>query len=717
MEQSLSKTAASKRITQLKQEINHQRYLIHVLNQEDLSEAALDSLKHELTKLEEQFPELITPDSPSQRVAGKPLPEFQKVKHQERMLSLADVFSLEELQAWEKRWQANDHASYLVDGHFGGYYTEIKLDGFAISLIYENGSLKQAATRGDGSVGEDVTLNARTIEDIPLKLDWQAKQSIVQVPEYLDRAIVAAQTGRFEVRGEVYISKKDFAKLNQEQERQGLPLFANPRNLAAGSMRQLDPSLTAKRHLRFMTWAVVGETGLENHQDEHMLAQALGFPVEKHSRRFEDLTEVWQFLEAWREKRNDLPYGCDGAVINLNRRDLFQRVGVIGKTPRGAVAFKFPAEQTTTVLREIELKVGRTGAVTPVAVFDPVPLAGTTVARATLHNADEITRLDVRIGDTLVIQKAGDIIPEVIRVVESLRPQNSRPFQYPQSILGVPLTRKPGEVAYYVDTSAILKQVENEEGEGQIVLDELSKRAITHFASRGAMDIDGLGEKVVAKLVESGLVESFADLYDLTEAQILGLPGFKQKSASNLITAIQASKTRSLWRFLFGLGIRHVGAETARTLGSLFPSGQGLTVEVVLEKMKSLSPEQFASLPDVGEVVAASIYRYFQSPLHQALLARLAGFVLETSEAVGVAESQLAKLKERFAGKTVVITGTLSGFSREAAEALVRQAGGQTSSSVSKETDYVLAGEKAGSKLTKAEALGVMVIGENWLTE
>ncbi len=671
------------RVKALRDEINHQRYLVHVLNQEDLSEAALDSLKHELANLEQVYPELITPDSPTQRVAGKPAEGFTKVTHQERMLSLNDVFSTSELEAWEER--IGKLATVT-----GGYYCELKLDGFAISLIYQDGMLVQAATRGDGSVGEDVTLNARTIEGIPLKLR-------------------EAYKGRFEVRGEVYIKKADFEAINALQEKLGLPLFANPRNLAAGSMRQLDPRLTAARHLSFFAYAIAGDHGLATHQEEHELASRLGLPVEPHSKLCTNLKEVENFLTSWETKRKTLPYQTDGAVVNLNSEALFKELGVVGKAPRGAVAFKYAAEQGTTILRSIELRVGRTGAVTPVAHLDPVKLAGSTVARATLHNEDEIIRKDLHIGDTVVVQKAGDIIPEVLQSVPSLRPKGATPYRYPTEIMGVPLVRKEGEAAHYVDVSAL------EEKGGDSVLDELLKRRIEHFASRSCMDITGLGEKVVGRLVDAGLVTSVADLYSLAADELLGVEGFAKLSAENLIASIAESKTRPLPRLLFGLGIRHVGIETAILLADVVAGTANL--QEAVEKLRGATVQDFADLPDVGPVVSASIASYFSNPREQEVLDQLVEAGVEPGRAAipQQAISNLEKLRETFAGKTVVLTGTLSGMSRDEAGDLIRLVGGKIATSVSKETDYVLAGEKAGSKLAKAEELGVKVLDETVL--
>lgn len=725
------------RAKKLRDEINRQRYLIHVENREEISEGALDSLKHELTLLEEEYPALITLDSPTQRVAGKAIEGFVKVKHAKRMLSLSDIFTFEELEAWEKRvtklWE---EMRTNVEGGSDEpmeYFTEIKLDGFAISLIYENGQLSVAATRGDGMVGEDVTANARTIESIPLSIDY---------------------ADRIEIRGEVIIYKKDFEELNNQQKEAGLPVYANPRNLAAGSMRQLDPSLTSKRRLRFFAYGIVG-SNCENHSEEHELARKLGFPVEPHSRLCASLSEVKEFLTEWETKRNMMDYGCDGAAININSNKIREELGVVGKAPRGSVAYKFSAEQVTTVVRNIELNIGRTGVVTPVAIFNPVRLAGSTVSRATLHNEDEILRKDIRIGDTVIIQKAGDIIPEVVEVVERLRPEGSVEFRYPDALYGVPLMRKEGEVAHYVDVRQMMNKVSGDndgivdgvgvggvgtDGMGMngvggagvgvgvggvgmggvgFVTNQLIQRKIEHFAARGALDINGLGEKVVARLVEAGLVESVVDLFELEKEQLLNLEGFAQLSAENLIKSIQKAKQSPLSRLIFGLGIRHVGNQTALVIAR-FLSGKILEelggqennltpLSAVWKIARVISLEEWQGLPDIGPVVGESIYSFFHGDADVLVQDQLAALGLKCElEMVNIDSGKVGPL----AGKTVVVTGTLPDKTREEAWDMIRQAGGKVSESISGKTDYLLAGEKAGGKLSKAESLGVSVL--NW---
>lgn len=666
----LSYDQAAARLQVLRAEIDRQRALVHEQDVSEISEAALDSLKHELAQLEEAYPDLITADSPSQRVAGGVLPGFQKVTHEQRMLSLQDVFSREELQAWEER-------AVKLLGRTPSYYVELKLDGFSLSLVYQDRVLHTAVTRGDGTVGENVTAQVRTLDSVPKVL-----------PD-------SAPMGRFEVRGEVLIFKEDFALINAQQLREGKPTYANPRNLAAGSVRQLDPALTAKRRLRFVCFGVPSAR-VATHAQEHALAAELGFWVEPHSKRCTSTDEVWQFLSAWDEERKDLPYGTDGAVVNVNERDLFQELGVVGKAPRGAVAYKFPAEEGTSIVRDIELTVGRTGVVTPTALLDPVQLAGTTVQRATLHNADQIERLDVRIGDTVVLRKAGDIIPEVLSVVAGLRPPSAVPFRYPETLGGVPLVRAEGEVAYRVDPSVAR------------TLGSVVQRRIEHFGSRGAMDIRGLGEQTAALLVEAGLVQTVADLYTLTTPRLLELEGFAQLSAENLIAAIEGSKTRPLPKLLFGLGIRHVGEETARTICSYLGEQLGAgewDLATTAQLLRVQSVEALQALPDVGEVVARAIREYLEDPHERVTLDWLIGAGVTAPLTVR------AQVAGALNGKVFVLTGTLS-RPREEVAGEIRAAGGKVSGSVSRETDYVVAGEKAGSKLRDAERLGVRVVDE-----
>jgi DNA ligase (NAD+) len=545
-------------------------------------------------------------------------------------------------------------------------------------------------------------MNVRTIQSIPLRLELSKDTSSHLLP-LAERAL----QGRFEVRGEAYIAKEDFEALSALQVAKGLPPFANPRNLAAGSMRQLDPALASARRLRFFAYGIATNVGQTTHEQEHQLVQSLGIPVEQHSRDCADLVAVEDFLDYWGERRKTLPYGTDGAVVNVQSSDSFAKLGVVGKAPRGAVAYKFAAEQATTRVLDIELRVGRTGAITPTAVLEPVKVAGSTVSRATLHNADEIARKDVRIGDTVIIQKAGDIIPEVVQVVVGLRSKDSQPYAFPAEIGGVPLIRREGEVAYYVDVEAVAERTD-EAGADHVVLTDIVKRRLEHFASRGAMDIEGMGEKVVARLIDAGLVSDVADIYRLTTEQILTVEGFAQLSAQNLVEAIVESKNQPFARLLFGLGVRHVGAETARTIVTYLQEQGKYELKEIITFLREIRAEQFQELPDIGGVVADSLYHYFHNKVEQKVLDELIELELKCAIPV-IAKVEHGPLE----GKSVVVTGTLSTMSREEAEEAIRQAGGRAGSSVSKETSYLLAGEKAGSKMQKAESLGVSILSED----
>ena len=660
---SMTKTEAESRILKLRELINNYRYHYHVLDESIISESAADSLKHELTLLEEKFPELITPDSPTQRVAGRPLDKFNKVTHQTRMISLADVFSEAEVRDWVARNYKLVPAKTQLT-----FFTDIKMDGLAMSLHYHNGILTQAVTRGDGLVGEDVTMNVRTINNIPLKLSGDPED----IPEHV------------EVRGEVVIFKADFEKLNQIQTEKGEKLFANPRNLAAGSIRQLDPRIASSRPLRFMAYDLV-TPNLETHQLAYQRIRAYGFQTSMQDQTFDSLDQVLEEIHHLGQIRESLPFGTDGVVIKINDRKIYQSLGIIGKTPRGAVAYKYPAEEATTKVRDIVISIGRTGAATPVAIFDPVEVAGSVVRHATLHNADEISRLDLRIGDTVIIYKAGDIIPQIKEVLTSLRPDNLPIFDYEGALKHqypeLEFERPAGEVVYRVkglDSGLILK------------------RSIEYYASKPALNIEGLGEKNVNLLVDSGLVKNLSDLYRLDVAKVSQLERFAEVSANKLISAIENSKTAPLAKFITALGIRHVGVQTAISLADRFKS---------LALLIDTTADDLLSIPDIGQVVAESILAYFadEDNLKQ----------LQEMRELGVNpfyDDQTIKL---LAGQSYVVTGTLSKMGRDEAEARLRELGATVTGSVTKHTTALIVGEKPGSsKTVKAEKLGIPVIHE-----
>lgn len=660
----MTKPQASERIKKLRAEINRHRYLYHVLDRPEISDAALDSLKNELIKLEEQYPDLITLDSPTQRIGGQPLPQFVKVTHQQPVLSLQDVFSKEEIEEWIKR------NAKLLGRSLNNFFCELKLDGLTCVLTYRNGVLFQAATRGDGQIGEDVTQNIKTIESIPLRL----RDETIKIP-----ALV-------EVRGEVVMSKKVFEKLNKSLAKNSEALFANPRNAAAGSIRQLDPKVAASRKLDLLAFELITDCGQTTHKQAHQLLKELGFKVEPHSRLCKSSDEIQKFLQEWETKRQGLPWQTDGSVIVINDLATEKLLGSVGKAERWMVAYKFPAEQATTVIQDIIVQVGRTGALTPVAILKPVRLAGTTVSRATLHNADEIKRLNVRVGDTVIVQKAGDIIPDIVQVLPRLRPKNSQAFNMPKHcpVCGAEVIKeKQDEVNLRCSNKrCYAMRLEN----------------IIHFASRKAMDIDGLGDKIVAQLMAAGLVRDVADLFTLTEGELVQLPGFAELKPQKIIKAIQAARHPFLGKFIFALGIRHVGEETAQALAKTF---------VTLGRLQKASLDQLISVSDIGPVVAKSIYDYFNDSHNLKLLDHLQTLGVKPCAVI------IAGGPQPLTGKTYVLTGTLPNFTREQAKAALQAKGAEVTESVSRKTTGVIVGAEPGSKFSKAQALGVPILDEN----
>ena len=649
------------RIQKLRALINEYRYHYHVLDESIMSEAAADSLKHELSQLEEQYPELITPDSPTQRVAGQALDKFQKVTHAERMISLADVFSEDEVRDWLDRIAKLGATNPEL-------FVDIKMDGLACALIYEDGLLTRAVTRGDGRVGEDVTMNVRTIENVPLSI---------------------AQKEHTEVRGEIVIFKQDFENLNIKQRAAGKPEFANPRNLAAGSIRQLDPKVAASRPLKFMAYDMVSPD-LDTNSDVYEKLRELGFRISGQQKIYHGLRGAMEFINSLNETRQNLPFGTDGAVIKVNDRKVYRALGIVGKTPRAAIAFKYPAEETTTIVKDIVISIGRTGAATPVAVFGPVQLAGSTVRHASLHNADEIARLDVRIGDTVVIYKAGDIIPQVNRVLTELRPEQTEPYNYEKALREqypeLEFERPVGEVVYRVKGSNA---------------DEMLKRSIEYYASKPALNIEGLGEKNVEALVDAGLVGSIADLYTLTAGQVQDLDRFAEISAHKLVDNIQASKNPPLARFITAIGIRHIGSQTAIDLAAHFKS---------FDALRDATEAELLGLPGIGKIVAESILAFFSDEDNLKLLDDL--------KALGVQPVYQDTSGGRLNGLSFVVTGTLDSMGRDAAAEKIRALGGEFHSSVVKNTNYLVAGHNTGqSKLKKAATYGTEVIDEKRFLE
>ena len=655
------------RVRELRDLLNKYSYEYYVNDKPSVSDAIYDSLMDELKKIESSNPELITIDSPTQRVGNKLLDGFQKVRHQRRMVSLNDVFDKSEIEAWIKR------TDKLMPGQRHEFFTDIKMDGLACALIYVNGVLAQAVTRGDSFVGEDVTNNVRTIKNVPLRLH--------EAPGFEQFL-----RGRTEIRGEIVMLKRDFEELNEKQKALGQPEFANPRNLAAGTIRQLDPALVAARPLHFRGYDVLRDADSEipTNSFAYDALMALGITCNRQASVFTNLADIMNFVNDWGEKRHDLPFNTDGLVIKINDRALYDSLGMVGKNPRGAVAYKYAAEEATTIVRDIVISIGRTGAATPVAVFDPVVVAGTTVQHASLHNADEIARLDVRRGDTVVIFKAGDIIPQVQSVLKELRPDNSQLIDYPAELKRqypeLEFVRPEGEAVYRVKGLT-----------GPLIL----KRALAHFASKGALDIDTLGEKNVEALVDAGLVRDLADIYLLEKKQLLALERFAEISAQKLITAIADKKHPNLERFLYGLGIRHIGAQTAIDLANRFES---------IERLALATIDELREVDGVGEIIAESVMAWFADEDNMKLLQKFAD--------LGVAP-QFNKKSGRLVGQSFVITGTLQSMGRDAAADKIRELGGTFQTAVAKDTTYLVAGGKIGvSKLKKAEQYGTKIIDE-----
>ena len=656
---------ARERYAKLKDTINHYRTLYHVYDKEEIPEAARDSLMHELAELERAHPDLVAPDSPTQRVAGKPLPGFKKVRHEVAQWSFNDVFTPDELREFDARVKKLVHARDPQGKPT--YLCELKIDGLKVVLTYAKGMLTTAATRGDGEVGEDVTHNIRTIESVPLSLS---------------RPIDII------VEGEVWMSSANLKQLNALRQAQGEASFANPRNVAAGSIRQLDPSIAAKRKLDVFMYdiAKTSEQFPPTQGEELVYMQKLGFKVNPHHAKAKTIEEAIAFWHEWKGKGRHQEYWIDGVVVKVDEKKYEEVLGYTGKAPRFAIAFKFPAETTTTVVEDIVLQVGRTGVLTPVAHLKPVSVAGSTVSRATLHNEDEIKRLDVRVGDTVVLQKAGDVIPDIVQVVTELRPKHAREFVWPKKAAACggdgKIERVPGASAWRcVDRYS----------------PERIKRAFAYFVSKKAMDVDRVGEKVSRLLIDEGLVQTFDDLFTLTEGDLLALPKFADVSAKKAIGSIRtAAKNVPLHRLITGLSIDHVGEETAYDLAQHFGT---------IEKLRRSTKEQLLSINGVGDIVADSVVKWFGNKENTKMLDRLL-------KHIHIARHEKKSGPLQLAGKTFVFTGSLEGMSREEAGERVRKLGAKVSASVSAKTSYVISGEESGSKLDKARELGVQTLNE-----
>lgn len=664
---------ASERLAKLREQLQKYAYEYYVLDDPSMDDAVYDGLMSELKKLEEAYPELITPDSPTQRVGGKVLDGFKSLEHRQRMLSLNDAFDESEIDAWVTRI-----FKLLPPDTSLEFFGDIKKDGLACALVYQDGILEQGITRGDGFVGEDVTANVRTIPSIPLRLRASdQKNSFLR--------------GRTEVRGEIVMYKADFDKLNERRSKEGKPLFANPRNTAAGTIRQLDPKLVAERPLYFLAYEIIAEdeSNIPTHEEAYKIIKQLGFKGWDYAKTISSVKAIHELRDYWEEKRHDLPFNTDGLVIKVNDRVTYRQLGVVGKNPRGAIAIKYPAEQATTKVKDIFISIGRTGAATPVAMLEAVVVAGSTVQMATLHNEGEVKRKDIRVGDTLVIHKAGDIIPEVVEPLIKLRDGSEKPFVMPEIC---------------PECSTKLTKYKEEDAAWRCPNHNCPSRSwkrIEHFASKAALDIEGLGEKNVVALMNAELVKDQADIYALTAEEVLGLDRFAEVSAKKLVSAIQAKKTPPLSRFVYGLGIRHVGTQTAIDLANHFRS---------LDKIADAKIDELAEVEGIGDVVAESLVEWFSEPHNQQILQKFTE--------LGVVPETVKKVGGKLSGHSFVVTGSLSSMGRQEAGEKIRALGGTFQSSVGKDTDYLVVGENVGaSKLLKADKLGTKRLTEQELLE
>lgn len=676
----MSKKEIKNRIEKLKKEIDHHRYLYHILDKQEISDAALDSLKNELFNLEMENPEFITSDSPTQRVGGKPLDKFKKIKHRVQMISLFDAFSEEDMLAWENRLKRIKNIPF-------DYFVELKLDGLAMSLHYDCAVFTFGATRGDGKIGEDVTQNLRTIESIPLNLRLPSEKELEKMEldqKQIKNIKLALENGSIEVRGEVIMTKKVFEELNKKYKKEGKALLANPRNGAAGSIRQLNPKLAAERRLDFYVYEVVTDFGLESHEQKIQLAKLFGFKVLDQVRSCRDLKEVFDFYKKVMNKRDALPFEIDGVVVKINELKLWEVLGYVGKGPRFMMAYKFPAQQVTTIVKDVVWQVGRTGILTPIAVLDPVRVGGVTVSHSTLHNMDEIDRLGLKIGDTVIIERAGDVIPKVVQVLANMRNGNEKKIIIPQKchICGGEIEKISGEVAYRCVNKDCFA---------------VTLRNLSHWTSKGALDIEGLGPKIVEQLLKEGLVSDIADFYALSEGDLKPLERFAEKSAENLIRAIKNKKEIELSKFLIGLGIRHIGEESAIDLAKYFKS---------VENIKKATLEDLEDLPDFGAVMAQSVFDWFRNEHNIQILKKL------EKNGVVIRSEKNIESKGKLEGKKFVLTGTLESLTRNEAKSKIRELGGDMSGSVSKNTDYVIVGDNPGSKYDKARELGIKILSE-----
>jgi DNA ligase (NAD+) len=678
----MTKLEVEKRIKKLREEINRYRYSYHVLDRSIISEEALDSLKKELFDLENQFPDLITLDSPTQRIGGEPLKNFKKVSHPvRRMNSLNDAFSENDIHDWLTRLENYLGISLNPSGQTLDpiYYCDLKMDGLAVELIYENGIFVQGSTRGDGLVGEDITQNLKTIDAIPLQLEIRNLK--LEIPE------------RFIVRGEVFLTKKEFARINREQEKRGEKIYANPRNVAAGSLRQLDPKITASRKLDFFGYSIVGEgeahfKNYPTHESEYRALNTLGIKTNPEGRVVNSIEEVFEFHKKWAKEREKLNYEIDGIVVSINDNRIFETAGIIGKAPRAGIAYKFSPREATTIVEEIKVQVGRTGALTPVAIMRAVEVGGITITHATLHNADEIARLGLRIGDTVIVSRAGDVIPQITKVLSELRTGKEKKFIMP--------TRCPVDGSPVVIDGAIHRCSSKD-------CAAKHREGLYHFVSKKAFNLDGLGPKTIDRFLDEGLISDAADIFALKEGDIAVLERFGEKSAENIIQEINSRKSISLSKFIYSLGIMHVGEETALALAKHFPIQ---TIKEFIKTFSNLSLDMLQEIDDIGPKVSLSIFNWFKEPKNLDLLKKL------DQSGINLINPQSSFINHRLSGSSFVLTGSMESMSRDVAKEKIRALGGEISESVSKKTSYVVAGSDPGSKFNKAKELGVKILNE-----
>ncbi len=687
----LSKNEVKIRIEKLRKLINKYRYSRLVLNKELISPEAEDTLKKELFDLEQRFPELITPDSPTQRVGGRALKKFPKIHHLARMLSFNDAFSQEDMEDWLTR-----NLKLLPSGVKPDFYCELKIDGLAMSMVYENGILKTGATRGDGITGEDVTANLKTIEAMPLSL--LSREEVLKNLEkaklhHIVNHLKKSWPKVIEARGEVFLNKKDFEALNREQKRKDMALYANPRNVAAGSVRQLDPKITASRRLDSFAYTLVTDLGQKNHEEEHLILHAFGFRTNPNNKRVDGLENVFKFRDYWAGHREKLAFEIDGVVVIINSEEYFKRLGVVGKTPRGAIAYKFSPKEAETVVEDIIVQIGRTGVLTPVAILKPVQIGGTTVSRATLHNEDEIKRLGLKIGDTVIVGRAGDVIPDVRKVLKELRTGREKEFHFPKEFCGQKVVRVPGEAAHKILNPKKCELV--------------NRRRLYYFASKAAFNMEGVGPKIIDALLDNNLISDAADLFGLEAGDLVPLERFAEKSAENVINSIQKSKNIDLYKFIYALSIQHVGEETAVDIGKkILEHKSAARPQDIIDVAGKIKLEDWQKIPNIGPAIGASIYEYFGNKFNLAFLRKL------DNAGVRIISPKITKAAQKLAGKIFVLSGGLQTLTRDEAKDRIRALGGDISSSVGKEVDNVVAGSEPGEKYDKAKKLGIKIIDE-----